>query len=220
MIVKVGLKYIEKWNESMEEQILEYENETVSKGEIVFYGPSNFTRWARKWGNTPLREAVLGKSGRPCCINRGFGSSSTEHHLYYYPRVVRPLSPKVLVYAPGLGNSISFGYTMDETWALAERVVTYARTDFPDMQIYLLGLPLFRDRIFKRESSIQSLEYNARIKNLASSIDNARFLDPSGYEPLIRDDIFAQDKIHFNKLGYDIYAEFFKEALFEELKNF
>ena len=61
---------------------------------------------------------------------------------------------------------------------------------------------------------------NARIKNLASSIDNARFLDPSGYEPLIRDDIFAQDKIHFNKLGYDIYAEFFKEALFEELKNF
>ena len=99
MAVKIGLKYIDIWKESMEEAVLEYEKEPIEKGQIVFYGPSNFTRWSEKWKHRPLRTEVLGKSGAQCCINRGFGSSCSEHQLYYYPRMIRPLAPKVLVYS-------------------------------------------------------------------------------------------------------------------------
>ena len=107
MPVKVGLKYIEGWKESMEDEVLAYEQEPVVKGQIVCYGPSNFTRWSKKWGNTPIAEMLPGKSGKPCVINRGFGSSCAEHQLYYYHRMIRPLEPKVLVYSCA-GNGASW----------------------------------------------------------------------------------------------------------------
>ena len=58
MSVKVGLQYIDIWKESMEEEVLKYEEEPIVKGQIVFYGPSNFTRWSKKWNHIPLREAL------------------------------------------------------------------------------------------------------------------------------------------------------------------
>lgn len=70
MPVKVGLQFIEGWKESMEDEVLAYEKEPVVKGQIVCYGPSNFTRWSAKWGNTPISEMLPGKSGKPCVINR------------------------------------------------------------------------------------------------------------------------------------------------------
>ena len=54
MPVKVGLKYIEKWKESMEDEVLAYEAEQQEKGQIVFYGPSNFTRWSKRFGMKPM----------------------------------------------------------------------------------------------------------------------------------------------------------------------
>ena len=120
MSIKVGLQYIEKWKESLELQVCRYEEEPVVKGQIVFYGASNFTRWSARWEHTPLREALPGKSGAPCAVNRGFGSSCAEHQLYYYPRMVRPLAPKVLVYSP-FGNFRAFGYTLEELDVIYEQ---------------------------------------------------------------------------------------------------
>lgn len=220
MPVKVGLKFIDKWNESMEKEVLEYEREEISKNQIVFYGPSNFTRWTAYRGNTPLREAVLGASGQKCCINRGFGSSTTEHHLYYYPRMVRPLEPKVLVYSPGLGNSLAFGYTPEETWDLASRVIFYARADFPDIRIYLCGLNLYRDAQFKPEKLEQSKLFDSWIRECVKETPSCKYIDVTAYEPLHRNDIYEADKVHYNNKGYMIYAELFKEALKEELNEF
>ena len=61
MPVKVGLQYIEIWKESLEEAVRKYEEEPVKKGGIVFYGPSDFTRWSKKWGMKPLESELLGK---------------------------------------------------------------------------------------------------------------------------------------------------------------
>lgn len=211
MGIKVGLKYIEKWHSDLEGEVQRYEQEEAEKGQIVFYGPSNFTRWGPKYGMTPLAEAVVGKSGKQCCINRGFGSSCTEHHLYYYSRMVKPLEPKVLVYAPGLGNGTSFGYTPEEMFELAQRVVLYAKSDFPDLKIYLCGLNLYKD---KRETSA---EYDSWLRAFAAEVPDCTYVDVAGFEPLHRMDIFAEDKTHFNQEGYRIYAELFKEVLKEEL---
>lgn len=214
MPVKVGLKFIEKWGESMEKKICEYEKEPIIKGQIVFYGPSNFTRWAAYRGNTPLREAVLGHSGAQCCINRGFGSSTTEHHLYYYARMVRPLEPKVLVYAPGFGNAKSFGYTPEEILFLAERVIAYAKADFPELRIYLCGLDL------RKKYSEEKEAYNQKLLELAENTPDCTFVDVSAYEPLNRTDIYEEDGIHFNHEGYRIYGQMFNEVLYDELKAY
>ena len=218
MPVRVGLQYIAQWKDSLENTVRAYEQEPTPQGQIVFYGPSNFTRWGTKYGMTPLREALVGKSGAPCCVNRGFGSSCPEHHLYYYPRMVRAIAPKVLVYFAGFGNGMAFGYTMEEILELAERVVAYARTDFPDMPIYLCGVHRNATRTEEREALI--LRYDERMRALAEEIPNCFFIDPKTYEPLNRTDIFVKDGVHYNQEGYVLYGEFFKAALKKELDQF
>lgn len=214
MPVKVGLKYIEIWKESMEDSVLAYEAEKPEKGKIVFYGPSNFTRWSARYGMTPLAEAVRGASGEACCINRGFGSTCPEHHLYYYDRMIRPLEPKVLVYSPGFGNGKAFGYTPEETFELAQRVVAYALTDFPELKIYILGINRNKD---KREAA---WEYDRWLREFAEATPRCSYLDITAWEPLARQDIYVADCVHYNYEGYCLYADFFKNALKDELAQF
>lgn len=217
MPVRVGLQYIEQWKDSMENAVRRYEAEPIITGQIVFYGPSYFTRWAEKYGHRPLREDVIGKSGNPCAINRGFGSSCSEHQLYYYPRMVRPLAPKVLVYS-AFGNYNSFGYSVEEAWELAQRVVMYALTDFPDIHVYICGAQYHRGDT--EESRARYEKIDALIKAFVKDTPNCYYLNPHEYKPLQRDEIFIEDGVHYNQLGYDAYAEFFKEVLKEELDRF
>lgn len=218
MPVKVGLQYIELWKSSMENAVRRYEEEPVIKDQIVFYGPSNFTRWGPKYGMTPLRESVVGKSGAPCCINRGFGSSCPEHHLYYYDRLVRPLAPRVLVYSPGFGNGAAFGYTQEESWELAQRVIAYAKTDFPDVRIYLCGAHLKKDT---DEAYLERVaKWNTWLEEFAKNTPSVTYVHPLSCEPLRRKDIFVEDGVHFNAEGYGIYGAFFSEVLSAELSEY
>ena len=217
MPVKVGLRYIDIWQESMEDQIQAYEKEPIVEGQIVFYGPSYFTRWSTRFGMKPLREVMLGASGAPCAINRGFGSSCAEHQLYYYPRVIRPLKPKVLVYS-FTANGPSFGYTNEESFELAQRVIAYAQMDFPGIQIYLAGMQPTRD--ITPEAVESKKAFDVVIREFAEKTPNCTFVDVMNQEQFYRKDIYVEDGVHFNQVGYDLYAEFYKEVLKEELKKF
>ena len=202
----------------MEAAVQKYEAETVEEGQIVFYGASNFTRWSTAWEHRPLREELLGKSGKPCCVNRGFGSSCAEHQLYYYDRMVRPLKPKVLVYSALYGNGKAFGYSTAENWELAQRVLIYAMTDFPDIRIYLEGAGVARDTT--EASMPERLEYNGWLKAFADQYPNVTYVDKLSCMPLRAKDIFVEDGIHYNQKGYDLYADFYREVLKEELEKF
>ena len=217
MPVRVGLKFIEKWGSDLERKVCKYEARNDKKGQIVFYGPSNFTRWDPSFGMRPLEDDILGASGNKCAINRGFGSSCSEHHLYYYPRMVRPLEPKVLVYA-GSGNATAFGYSAEETWELAQRVLMYALTDFPDIRIYLMGANPRRE---ETETGMAfKAVYNAKAREFCMSHPNCFYHDPREYAPLLRKDIFVEDGVHFTQEGYDIYGDFFREVLKDELAKY
>ncbi|MBE6577791.1 MAG: hypothetical protein E7653_06605 [Ruminococcaceae bacterium] len=217
MPVKVGLRYIDKWKTDLEKEVLAYEAEPTEKGQIVFYGPSHFTRWREKFGNPVMREVLLGKSGKPCAVNRGFGSSNSEHQLYYYPRMVRPLDPKVLVYI-GDANSSAFGYTVEETWELAERVITYALTDFPDIRIYVCGsVP---GKAMDEKTLERKKAYNKLAREFAENTPNCFYISPLDYEPLLNDALFLDDKVHLNADGYKVFEEFFKKELKDEFDKF
>ena len=219
MPVKVGLKYIDIWGESMEEQVISYEREPIEKGKIVFYGSSTFTRWSNKFGMRPLSECILGKSGAKCVINRGFGSSCAEHQLYYYPRLIRPLAPDVLVYLP-FGNYSGFGYSAEENWELAQRVLAYAKTDFPNIKIYLCPCnPVKKEiNLTTRRNAAQSVSF---MRSYCEENDNCELIDISGYKEFnSRKDIFVEDHVHLNQMGYDMYGEIMRTALSKELDRY
>ncbi|MBQ8339372.1 MAG: hypothetical protein IJY16_02885 [Clostridia bacterium] len=217
MPVKVGLQYIEQWKDSMENYVRRYEREPVVKDQIVFYGPSYYTRWSERWEHRPLREELVGKSGAACCINRGFGSSCPEHQLYYYSRMIRPLAPRVLVYG-SWGNSEAFGYTNEEAFELAQRVVMYALTDFPELRIYLSGAQATRDM---DEATLASRRaYSEMIRKFAEETPRCTYFDPLSWEPLFAKDIYVSDGVHYNQKGYDIYADFYREVLKDELAKY
>lgn len=217
MPVKTGLKYVDNprdpWNP--EKAVQAYEKEPLQKGQIVFYGPSNFTRWSAKWGMIPLREVLLGKSGAPCAVNRGFGSSNAELQLYYYPRMVRPLEPKALVYACW-GNQ--HDYTDEETWEIAQRVVAYALADFPGIHVYLLSANPRRE--MSDADIARRRKTNAWLKEFCEQTPDCFYLDVFEYEPLKNPDLFVKDGVHFNQDGYHVYGEFFKQVLKNELARF
>ena len=106
------------------------------------------------------------------------------------------------------------GYSPEELFALAARVVAYAKTDFPDLRIYIQGLDLWhKDTEARRQT-------NEWLKDLCQEIPDCTFLDITQYEPLHRNDIYVADNVHYNDEGYQIYAEFYKEALKDELAQF
>ncbi len=160
---------------------------------------------------------MLGKSGKPCAINRGFGSSCAEHQLYYYSRMVRPLEPKVLVYS-AFGNYDAFGYSVEETWELAQRVIMYALTDFPGIRIYLCSAQ--RHKNDSEEAIARCKKSNAILQEFAEHTPNCYYLNIYDHKPLQNKDIFVDDGVHYNPEGYKLYAEFFKEALKEEFDRF
>ena len=217
MPVRVGLQYIDIWKSSMENAVRKYEEETVEPGQIVFYGPSYYTRWGEKWGHKPLRQEVVGASGKPCCVNRGFGSSCPEHQLYYYSRMIRPLAPSVLVYG-SWGNSECFGYSNEEAFELAQRVVTYALTDFPELRVYLSGAQATRDMTDKIWEERRA--YSEMLREFAEKTPRCTYFDPLSYEPLHQKEIFVEDGVHYNQKGFDIYADFYREVLKDELARF
>lgn len=218
MPVRIGLQYIDIWKSSMEDAVRAYEAEEAKQGQIVFYGASNFTRWSAHWQHKPLAEVLVGVSGKPCCINRGFGSSCAEHQLYYYPRMIRPLKPSVLVYSPLFGNGKAFGYSTEENWELAQRVLMYALTDLPETQIYIEGAGVGQKTT--EADMPERIEYNSWLQEFAASHERCTFVDKLAYEPLRRRDIFVEDGIHYNQQGYDLYADFYREVLKEELAKF
>jgi DNA-binding transcriptional regulator/RsmH inhibitor MraZ len=212
------LKFIDKWGESLENQVIAYEKEPIRKGEIVFYGPSNFTRWKNvKYGNPVLREEIVGASGAPCCINRGFGSSCSEHQLYYYHRMVKPLEPKVLVYSC-FGNHEIFGYSTEECWELGQRVVAYAKNDFPELKIYISSANPSRDMT---EAQIaERIMFNGWLREFAENTPDCVYVDVFSHKELWDSNMFVADGVHFNFEGYKIYGDIWREALKDELKNY
>ena len=219
MPVRIGLKEFEAWGSksSMEYAVRKYEEEPIIKGQIVFYGPSNYTRWSESHHHVPLRQALLGKSGAECCINRGFGSSCAEHHLYYYSRMVRPLEPKVLVYS-SFGNGEDFGYTSEETWEIGQRVVEYALADFPDIKIYLAGVQNRRNMTPERYEMAK--KYDEYLIEYAKTHPRCKYLNFIDRKDMNNEELYVGDGVHFNQKGYDLYADYFREALKEELERF
>lgn len=208
-----------------EKEILAYEAKPAETGKIVFYGSSGFTRWkTERWGMRNLEDDIRMKDGSAAAINRGIGGSTAEELLYYYHRVIKPLAPRALVLRI-FPNDRAFGYSPAEIVFLISRICAYARADFPGVKLYLCDAnPTKRhqgDKVWLRHVE----QFNEILKTYCDKHEDTAyvchrtfpgfFADPADVGDYFkaRTDIFVEDGIHFTQEGYDIYRDFFLNAL-------
>ena len=111
-----------------------------------------------------------------------------------------------------------YGYTPEEIWELAQRVVLYTHTDFPDTEIYICGTQRHRGED-KVKSEVKE-RYDNYIKEFVKNDPKYHYIDMFDEESISRDENFVADGLHFTPAGYEAYAEFFKRALKDELAKF
>ena len=90
-------------------------------------------------------------------------------------------------------------------------------TDFPSVRVYLVGVNPCKCMDEKYAQTRET--YNGWLQAFATAHENCFFIDPTTYPPLLRDDIYT-DQVHFNQEGYDLYGEFFRQALKDELAHY
>jgi len=196
---------------------------TNEQGLILFYGPSNFTRWKPYWKHRPLEEDIRMKDGSRAAVNHGFGTSSAEELLYYYPRLVRPWNPRALVLTTG--NNWGYGYTASEVAFLMFRIFEWARRDFPGIRLYTeVGKPSPNRKKSSNATKSTTKEYEQIIRAYAAAHDDVTLIDhakiPDFFEEghmgdyeYPREELFVEDGVHYNQDGYDVYRDIYLRVL-------
>ena len=208
----------------LKRDVSRYDDAPIQEGGIVFYGSSGFTRWGSHNSNYGIRPLEVDIPG---CVNRGFGGATAEELLYYYPRLVRPLKPRALVVSI-IHNDRGLGYSPDEILTNLAKIFETARTDFPGIRLYACDCRPTAKFVTEDRLVIMH-EFNRLLREYCERHEDTVFVDhinhPIWFEDpkdvgdykKVRTDIFVEDEIHFNQLGYDLYKVFMKEKLKEVL---
>jgi len=209
--------------------IEKYEAVPVQTGKILFYGHSLFTRCSfitvKGVDNPLLEESVRMKDGSQAIVNHGFGSSSADDLLYYYSRMVRPYEPRALVLAT-MGNDVGFGYSAREIMDIQARLIQWTKADFPGIPIYCFsGVPTLKNKGQENASTRIRGEYNQLLEAFCAQTEDCVYIplekqafffdDPAdiGDYDKVREDIYSEDKVHLNPMGYGLFMDFIRELL-------
>lgn len=216
----------------LEKEIVAYEQQPIEKGKILFYGHSLFTRWGNpKFGFRRLEDDIRMKDGSLACVNHGFGTSTSEELLYYYDRMVRPWAPKALVLM-SFSNDGMYGYSVEDIMTNLAKICHWARTDFPGIKLFLIEehphpstkdtgkLPDKWVNYYHRKNKYNELLALYAQTHADTEVitlwDRPEFFETPedvGNPHKVREDIFADDQVHMNQAGYDLFGPILKEAL-------
>lgn len=190
-----------------EDSVCALEAAERAQGGALFLGSSTFARF-------PADLAARAAAPLPAILC-GFGGSTAEEALYYYPRLVAPATPRILVWYEG-DNDPNFGYTADRAFRLSRRVWERARADFPGLRLVLVGV---KDTPGEIDANRERRAYNRRLKEYAAARSFAAYADlpsalgiPTG---TVRKDAFSPDGIHLSDIGNELLADCIRTAILE-----
>lgn len=223
---------IKRYSRHYEEAAQRYESRPLETGKILFFGDSFFTRCSDFYcanhpekGHAPLEKTLLMRDGSKAAINHGLGGSGAGDLLYYYDRLVRPYKPRALVISTG-SNDRTFGYSPDEVMNILAIMIDWFRADFPGAPIYCLkAMPSIKHKGQDNDSTRFKKEFNELLETYCAEKKVVRIIDlyhapfyfekpeDIGNTELVREDIFDDDQVHFNAVGYDMFIDFLRGIL-------
>lgn len=170
---------------------------------ILFIGSSSIRMWK-----------TLAEDMAPLpVINRGFGGSHASDAIYYFDRIVLPYRPKAIVFYEG-DNDIASGKPPQMVFDDFKTFVDLVRTNLPGTPVFYLPIKpsVSRWGVWNEMSEANQLikEYTDKQKDLHYLDTASVMLDKNG---VVRRDIFLDDNLHMNALGYDLWTGVVKPAL-------
>lgn len=178
-----------------------------SPGGILFVGSSSIRRWKTlERDMAPLR-----------VLNRGFGGSELEHVLHFFDRVVTPYRPRAIVLYEG-DNDLGDPTHKTPTSFVGEFVEFSQRVwaNSPDTKILFISIKPTPER-WRRWPILRAT--NAEIAALCRADHRLHYIDVASSmlrgDGSLRPEIFLDDDLHLNALGYADWATIVRGVLLE-----
>lgn len=199
-----------------EDQILALEARPRGSGGVLLYGSSFFANWGYDRARSQFAAA---SDGRLRVTNHGFGGAFVDELLYYYPRLVRPCCPDVVVLRPAY-NDLANGIRAEDCLLLTKLLLGWLKMDFPDAKIVILKV--FDTRAAGEAQYAEMVRYNAMADDLVGGNVTALDINPFFYEnpedigkrENFRD-VFLPDGLHLTDRGYEEMAAYLAQRLLE-----
>lgn len=185
------------------------------KGEIVFYGASNFRLWDK-----------MEEDMKPYKVqNHGIGGSTDEELLRYADRLLYPFNPSIAFLQTG-SNELMTDLTIEEVLKIKGEMYDTLTKNLPDTTfIVMMALPLPGRADAWEKSSI----LNEYIKDYCKTHPNFTYVDAtaelladSGSEDLKTFDgkyfikeLYREDGIHLSLKGHEIWTKYMLAKLSE-----
>jgi lysophospholipase L1-like esterase len=169
---------------------------SAPKHAILFVGSSSIRMWQ-------TAEAFPELS----VINRGFGGSHASDVNHFIPQIVLKYAPRTIVFYAG-DNDLADGKSPQQVAGDYEKFVALVREKLPETEfIYLPVKPsLARWKLWPKAQ-----ETNALVKQFSAEHGYVKYLDTAtpmlGSDGKPRPEIFLDDGLHMNDVGYQIWNE-------------
>lgn len=171
-----------------------------SQGATLFTGSSTIRLWKG------LSEAFPEEN----IINTGFGGSKAsdlEKHLF--PLVIKFEPSRVFIYEGD--NDLWADVPVADILQSLDNIVTRIHLVNPNVEVFLIGAKPSPSRWQKKENYLifnTMLSEYCRAKEGVEFVDNWKALTDSSGKP--RPELYANDQLHLNEDGYEIWATVFK----------
>ncbi len=183
---------------------------TFPKNAILFVGSSSIAGWKT---SISFPEFPV--------MNRGIGGMNMHEIVYYYDTLIKKYSPAIVAIYCDI--DIEQGKSPKESADVFKELANKIKIDFPKTSILLLSMkPAMVDdfigkdiRKNKMMANKQLLDYSIKEKNIHFIDLASPMLKPDGK---LKTEIFIEDGMHLNKLGYNIWNPIIRNEIKELTK--
>jgi len=173
------------------------------KGRILFTGSSSIRFWNS-----------LEKDMKPLkVLNRGFGGAHISHVIHHFDDIVRPYSPKAIVFFCGT-NDLTALKTPEETLNDFKKFLNLVKNEFGTIKVYMIGIKPSVDRLYLDE---EERVFNNSISFLAKEDPYLEYINV--WNLMLNEDgtrmpdLYVEDGLHMNPKGYEIWTQLVRESL-------
>jgi lysophospholipase L1-like esterase len=173
------------------------------KGRILFTGSSSIRFWNS-----------LEKDMKPLkVLNRGFGGAHISHVIHHFDDIVKPYSPKAIVFFCGT-NDLTALKTPEETLNDFKKFLNLVKNEFGTIKVYMIGIKPSVDRLYLDE---EERVFNNSISFLAKEDPYLEYINV--WDLMLNEDgtrmpdLYVEDGLHMNTKGYEIWTQLVRESL-------